>query len=319
MPALAFARQDMSSLGIDVSKVSLSCALAQEVREFPNTAAGHAQLWEWGKGAQAWCLEATGRHHLALAGFAHGLGVRCLVVNPGRARKYLAFVSPRGKTDRLDALALARLAEREGQGLRPYRPVPLAVQEARDALVRRRALVQARVSLEQTAREAGDPDGSLASAVAALRSSQAALEQGLAKALKGYAGYERLMTVPAVGPLSAALLTCALERGEFATPDSLVAFAGLDPRPKDSGKHRGTRALSHQGDAQLRTVLFMAARAGSRLAEWKPYYAAQRAKGLSTTEATVVLARKLLRVAWKVYRQQAPFVSKTKQALDTPT
>lgn len=309
----------MNAVGIDVSKSWLSCAMAQEVREFPNTVCGHRELLAWSAGSGPWCMEATGRFHLAVAHFGHASGKQCLVVNPGRAKKYLGFVSPRAKTDKVDALALARLAEREGHGLRPFRPVPERVSQARDVLVRRRALVEARVSLEQVAQSAGDPGGHLGQAAASLKEEQASIEKELAKALKGYGGYDRLLSVPAIGPLSAALLVCALERGEFATSDSLVAFAGLDPRPRESGQRRGRRSLSHQGDAQLRTVLFMAARAGSRTAQWKPYYESQRAKGLSTTESTVILARKLVRVAWKVYRQEGNFVPRTPETLDKQT
>lgn len=309
----------MSSVGIDVSKFSLSCALAGHVREFPNTPTGHEALVAWAREAQCWCMEATGRYHEPLARFAYQLGKRLLVVNPGRAKQYLSFVDGRAKTDRVDALALARLAEREGENLREYKPAPAAVQEARDILVRRRSLVETRVALEQVTQAAGDPGSHLAQAVKAINLAQKALEKELAETLKDYPSYQHLLAIPGVGPMSAAVLVCALERGEFATSDSLVAYAGLDPRPRDSGRHRGQRKLSHQGDAGLRTILFMAARAGSRLSLWKPYYAAQLAKGLSSTEATVILARKLIRVAWGVYKQGSPFIQKNGPTVDKLT
>jgi len=309
----------MTCVGIDVSKSLLCCSWAGQVREFSNDETGREALREWSFQAKTWCMEATGRFHEGAANFAHRHGLRCLVVNPGLAKKYLGFVASRGKTDKIDALALERLAEREGENLREYRPVPEQIAHARDILVRRRSLVESRVSLQQVAQETGDPHGRLSQAIDAILESQQALEKDLVKVLKGFDGYERLLSIPGIGPLSAAVLVCALERGEFPTSDSLVAFAGLDPRPRDSGKHRGKRSLSHQGDAQLRTILFMAARAGSRVQTWKPYYQSQKSKGLSTTEATVILARKLIRVAWKVYRQGTPFTPKTQTTLDMQT
>ena len=309
----------MQSLGIDVSKSTLSCAYGHQVVSFPNTPEGFAALSSWANQAQTWCMEATGRYHEAVAQYGYVLGKRCLVVNPGRAKKYLGFVDSRAKTDRVDALALARLAEREGESLRDYKPVPQPVAQARDILVRRRSLVENRVSLELVVQAAGDPGGHLNSAIAALRAAQLEVEKELSQALKGYAGYQHLLSIPGIGPMSAAILVCTLERGEFVTSDSLVAFAGLDPRANDSGKHRGQRRLSHQGDAQLRTILYMAARAGARLEPWKPYYTAQLAKGLSSTAATVILARKLLRVAWSVYRQRSPFIQKNGPTVDNLT
>lgn len=312
--------QSMLVLGIDVSKDTLSCAMNQEVRVFPNSSGGHAALFDWAGGAAIWCMEATGRYHFPVADYGYAAGLRSVVVNPGRAKKYLGFVSHRAKTDKVDALALARLAEREGDDLRPYKPVPPEVQAARDVLTRRRALVESRVCLEQVAQAAGDPEGHLTRAAGSIKQTQQELERQLAVILKGYEGYRHLLTIPGIGPLSAAILVCTLERGEFLTSDSLVAFAGLDPRPQDSGKQRGKRSLSHQGDAQLRSILFMAARAGARLPAWKPYYVKQLAKGLPTTAATVILARKLLRVAWSVYKQNAPFTQREREEpLDNPT
>ncbi len=307
------------SLGIDVSKLTLSCALQGKVKEFANTTAGHVALLNWAGGARVWCMEATGRYHQKLADLAYESGHRVLVVNPSVAKKYLGFVSYRGKTDPIDALALARLAEREGEDLTPYKPIPESVIQARDILVRRRALVEARVSLTQVAESAGDPQGHLKGTIEQITLTQKEIERQLVKVLKGYAGYHHLLGIPGIGPLSAAILVCTLERGEFVTSDSLVAFAGLDPRARESGQYRGKRKLSHHGDAQLRTILFMAARTGARLDYWKPYYQNQRAKGFSTTEATVILTRKMLRVAWSVYKQNSHFIPKLPIALDKPT
>lgn len=311
--------QSMDSLGIDVSKYSLKCSLGGEVRDFPNTSAGHSALIEWAGDARIWCMEATGRFHERVALAAFEKGIPTAVVNPGQAKKYLQFVSHRAKTDRVDAETLARLGEREGENLRAFKPVPAAVASARDILVRRKALIESKVSLEQVSESAGDPQGHLTTAVRAIKSTVKELEKELAQTLKDYEGYKHLLTIPGIGPLSAAILVCTLERGEFATSDSLVAFAGLDPRANDSGRHKGRRALSHHGDAQLRTILFMAARAASRLPEWKPYYINQIAKGYASTAATVILARKLLRVSWSVYRGNHPFIPKGTDALDIPT
>ena len=40
---------------------------------------------------------------------------------------------------------------------------------------------------------------------------------------------------------------------------------------------------------------------------WRPYYQAQLAKGLSTTAATVILGRKMLRIAFALYKRREPF------------
>jgi hypothetical protein len=45
----------------------------------------------------------------------------------------------------------------------------------------------------------------------------------------------------------------------------------------------------------------------ARTKTWNSFYRAQRDKGLSTTAALIVLARKLLRVAFSLFKQHVPF------------
>lgn len=53
---------------------------------------------------------------------------------------------------------------------------------------------------------------------------------------------------------------------------------------------------------------------------WRPYYETQLAKGLSATAATVILARKMVRIAFALYKQDRPFdpIRFNAHALQTP-
>ena len=309
----------MVHVGIDVGKETLSCCIDSTVCEFANTEKGHVDILNWsGLDAQL-CMESTGRYHLGIANLAWSRQVRCVVLDPLRAKRYLSFVTDRGKTDIMDARALARLSEKEGDRLRAYSPVPAQIQAARDIQTRRRAIVESRVKLEQVVDSVGDPEKLLGGVIDGLKSVEKELSQDLCRMLKGYPEYELLRGIPSIGPMSASLLLCALERGEFATSDSLVAFAGLDPTPSDSGKRRGKRYLSSRGDAQLRTTLFMAAQTAARLPEWRDYYLRQREKGYSTTQSTIIVARKLVRVAWSIYKTKREFVPNNNKKLDMKT
>ncbi|WP_437701850.1 transposase, partial [Achromobacter xylosoxidans] len=93
----------------------------------------------------------------------------------------------------------------------------------------------------------------------------------------------------------------------FASSDAAVAFCGLDPRPKESGRKVGRRRLSKQGDKAARTLLYNAASSAARTAHFKDYYATLRARGLPSTAALVVIARKLLRIAYGVWRTGQAF------------
>ena len=53
--------------------------------------------------------------------------------------------------------------------------------------------------------------------------------------------------------------------------------------------------------------MYATAMSAARTQAWNGYSRAQRDKGLSTTAALVVLARKLLRVAFSLFKKQVKF------------
>jgi transposase len=91
----------------------------------------------------------------------------------------------------------------------------------------------------------------------------------------------------------------SLQRLPFASADAYVAFCGLDPRADDSGRKRGPSAMPR--------LLYNAAMSASRTKAWRPLYERILAKGLSHTEALVILARRIARTAWSIYTHKAAF------------
>ena len=53
-----------------------------------------------------------------------------------------------------------------------------------------------------------------------------------------------LRTINGVGPVVSVALVNILEHVPLESADAFVAFTGLDPRPDESGQHRGKRRLS---------------------------------------------------------------------------
>ena len=52
---------------------------------------------------------------------------------------------------------------------------------------------------------------------------------------------KRLQTIDGVGTLTSIRCATLFTRVPFHSSDAVVAFFGLDPRPNDSGQHRGRR------------------------------------------------------------------------------
>ena len=258
-------------------------------------------------------LESTGRYHEPLARLAHRAGFTVYVLNPKDVRHYAQAVGKRAKTDHVDALLLARFIAHEHAGLHAWQP-PTPAQRHLDSLLKRRAtLVKAQGMLRQTLAHLTplktESKAMLAALAKLITAIDRKLEQALAANATTQAKAECVQSIPGIGLLTGAALVNLFERVPAARADALVAFTGLDPRPCDSGKKRGTRRLSKRGPGELRRLLFNAAMAAARTHTWKPFYERERAKGLPTTAALVCLARRLVRVAFAVYRKNVHFDS----------
>lgn len=256
-------------------------------------------------------VESTGGYQALLAELAHAQGFTVFVLNPKDVRHYAKGVGLRGKTDRVDARLIARYIAHEGNHLHPWRP-PTPARRQLDALLKRRAkLVAVRGALRQTMQHVLGLTAQTKTALAAIETLLAALDRHVAARLKrlprGAEEVARLREIPGIGPLSGVALVNLFGRIAFANVDAAIAYTGFDPRPCDSGQKRGRRRLSKRGPGELRRLLFNAAMAAAKTKTWKPHYDLARAKGLPTTAALVVLARKLVRVAFSLFKNSATF------------
>jgi transposase len=256
-------------------------------------------------------VESTGSYHELLADLAYAAGLQVFVLNPRVVRRYAQGVGQRGKTDRLDAEVIARYVAKEHAELHAYRP-PSKAQRALTQLVKRRAkLVTMKQTLVQSLRGVPGLTQELLRARSELdrliRRLEALMQRTLHELPAAEQAAHQIATIPGYGQLGSLCLGHTLTRLPYANSDAIVAYSGFDPRPVDSGRKRGRRRLSKNGPSDLRHLLYACAMAATRTAFWKPYYLAQRAKGLSSTAAIVILARKMLRVAFAVAKHNVPF------------
>lgn len=302
-------------VGIDVSKAELVCARSDSTA----TACISNQkktIKQWLKalpGQICLAVEATNTYHLDLVEAAHALGHKIYVVDGYRLNNYRKSIGGRAKTDDSDARLLVRYLKNEGDELRPWSPPPKAYQAIQKLLARRATLVQARVALQQSL---GDLTG-LGPSVKALMRQIARLDELIQKRLKealrehGWqADIDRCTRMEGVGELTATALVTAFHRGRFRSADAFVAFLGLDVRVRDSGTTRGRRKLTKQGNAEMRRLLYTAAMAARRSNRWAHFYQRCLDRGLKSTQALVALARKLVRVAFALLKNQTQYQPK---------
>ncbi|MGI0134199.1 MAG: transposase, partial [Candidatus Micrarchaeaceae archaeon] len=123
-----------------------------------------------------------------------------------------------------------------------------------------------------------------------------------------------LMTIPGIGTVTAAILIAEIgDITRFKGAQCLIAYAGLDPRVRQSGMSlkRNTH-LTKRGSPYLRRALYLAAAAAERHdAELKATYDRKRAEGKRYREATIVVARKLLTRVYAVWKRDQPYKIRT--------
>ena len=261
--------------------------------------------------AAAIAMESTGEHHLLLARLAHHSGRVVYVLNARDVYFYAKGLGARGKTDRLDAQVIARYAAEHQAALHPWKPGSAAEVAVQTLLQRRAQVTVHRNALRTTLRS----QETLAPFLAALEDQFKRLlteidnqvSQWLHSDPQLRTASEQLRSITGMGAQGAALLSALLSRVRFANADALVAYSGLDPRPNDSGTKTGRRRLSKRGNPLLRRQLYLVAFAASHSKALGPLYRAIKAKGFKPTEALIILARKLLRVAWAVWHSGTSF------------
>jgi transposase len=298
---------DSRFYGVDVSKETLDVGCDGRVVQIGNEKRAIGSFVRGMPVGSYVVMEATNTYHLEMADICHTRGVRVFVVNPRITSHYRKANGLRGHNDRMDALALSRYIEREHDGLREY--VPKSADQRRlKTLVRRRwKLVGMRTQVQESLGSMKELSREVKALLARIDALIAKLELLIDKQLEGNADRARIETIKGVGPIVSAVLISDLACCEFARADAFVAFYGLDPMPDDSGKRRGRRKLSKQGDRLGRAMLYNAAMSAVKSNLWKPMYDRSLARGLTKVQALVVVARKIARTAWSIYTHKTTF------------
>lgn len=305
--------------GADVSLREIVLAWARSQRACLTIANNRKAILAWLKQLPAKCvigIEATGRLHHLLADLAVAHGHTVYVLNPKHVAAYARGVGQRGKTDPMDAAVIARYVDRERDGLHSYTtPSPLQ-RKLRDLISQRAAVSRHCAALKQSIKATGEGlHGELKRAhQAALKSLDKVVTEinnELKRVIAADETLERkrrqLQTITGIGFVNSAAMTHRFDRTPFANSDAVVASYGMDPRPKDSGDKTGKRRLTKEGNPEDRRLIYLAAQAASKTKVFNPIYKTLLAKGFSTTEAIVIIARKLLRIAFAVWTTGQPF------------
>jgi transposase len=118
-----------------------------------------------------------------------------------------------------------------------------------------------------------------------------------------------LQTIPGISDLMAATIWAELGDVEnFSHPDQIVAFAGYDPKLKESGNKKVVLGPSKRGSRQLRWVLGRAVvQAKLHNPVIKQYFMKKISEGKHYNTALCAAAKKLIRIIWSVEKNKRAF------------
>lgn len=310
--------------GIDVSAATFDVVLDElKAVSFSNTRVGHeacAAMLTKRQGNVRVVVEATSVYHLDLCVvLAKTPRIDVMVANPRQTYAFMQAQGRRAKTDVVDSLGLRDFART--MPFESWKPPAPEVLEMRaltryvDQLTRDQTAIRnqlhaskattsaPRFVIESLAKRIKDLDEQLAAAATEL----AALAQRHAYIA---AHVRNLMTMPGVGELTATRLVAEyLVLDPAMTSKQLAAWAGLDPRPHESGTSvRGRRQISKRGNARVRHALYMPALSAIRRKNaFATYYERIADRSAAKMIAVVATMRKMLTVSWALFRTNASY------------
>lgn len=311
----------MIVVGVDVSKETLvGTALNRSSRSIGSFTIGNnrGDISSW---LAQMCLkyrhflvasEATAEYHRTLALECLARGVSFRLLNPIVTKQFTRSTVRRKKTDPADALTIAKLAQAGEGAVVTEKSFDIAKSYSRTAskLVatsQKLHLMQLRFSTlapeDLKSRESFDR------CIKALKGSVLDFRaQALSRVDRTQ--LKLLLSIPGIGETIATTLVAEIgDISKFKSGKALVAYAGIDPRVKQSG--RGLKHNTHitkRGSPYLRQALFQAAFvARVHDQELKEYYQKKIAEGKKYKEATIATSRKLLYRVYAVLKRQTPY------------
>jgi transposase len=292
----------MRLLAFDVAKRELVVFDGTLIRKIENSAQSIRRFLKDYPGFVV-AAEPTSHYHFELVFAAHELGCTVHLVNPKELRNYKNSRSFRAKTDPLDARFLHEFVTRHEGELRAWTPAAPHIRELRDLLGKRQLAVKALMQLTQACSQVP----AFSEAKAALKKLIDTLTESMIDLANKDENFQRMQTIPGVGPISSLVLTYLFGAYRFESVDSLVAFLGLDLMVNDSGTHQGRRSLSKRGDPLLRHLLTCAGWSLLRTKLAKDKSAKLKEQNRAHAERMVIATRKILKVAYALNSKKNDF------------
>ncbi len=308
-------------IGIDISKktfdVSFQVDNHWKHHVLTNDLKGFRKLKKLLDGPDHCLMEASGPYYLQLAMFLYDQGFKVSVINPLVIKRFTQMRLLRTKTDKKDAQAIAEYGLRESAEL--WRPEEKHILHMRQMFTAIQSLDKQIVinfkqldAFESTGVLSPIVKSSLKSVIKMLEKKKEKLLQELFEQAKLHykQTFERLQTIPGIGPKTAVLLTLITNNFQkFEHSRQLIAYVGLSPRIYQSGTSiRGKGHICKMGSSVVRKQLYMCSwTAKFHNKACREMYDRLKEKGKPERVIKVAVANKLLKQAFAIARNESSY------------
>lgn len=292
-------------IGIDISKDRLDAFRLSDRQHnaFGNDKAGFKALLKWIGSAEGLRIvyEPTGPYHRGMEATLADVGHAQVKVNPRQARRFAEATGTQAKTDRVDAMLLARMGLALDLPPRPVRGE--LMNELRELHVARLAPIKDRTATGNRADTAtiGLIRRQAKARLAIIEKQLAEVDEAITARIADDPDLaERLgilTSIPGIGAVTACMLLIEMPELGTLEPKQAASLAGLAPFTRRSGKWKG-KEMIRGGRASLRAAIFMPALVAIRFnADLKRKYQQLIDGGKAPKLAITAVMRKLILLA----------------------
>ena len=319
--------KDHKFVGIDISKsffdVCFTDAKGQLVHQRLNQNPKEYRRLASAIGQDTLCvMEATSTYHLPLALWLYNHGIRVVVENPLKIKRFSQMHLQRHKTDKADAKIIYEYGTTiVAQKITLWQPQPVEIQELQqcDSLSQQlnkelTAITNTHEALSQLNAVDIEVKRIVNSTIKQLKNALNQLDRHMQKLIKKHynKSYDLLLSIPGVGPKTSVMLICQTNNfTKFDNVKKFLSYIGMSPRTYESGTSvKGKGHISKVGNGRLRSLLYMCSwTAKTCNPQCVSVYEKMHKTGKPEKVIKVAIAHKLLRQVFGVIKHQQPFSS----------
>jgi transposase len=265
-------------------------------------------------------MEATGVYHEALAYFLSDRNYSVSIIMPNKITNYFRTLEIKTVTDKSmsEAIALFGLEKKVDEWVQPkriFRELRQVTRE-RDQLIAERTILKNQLHAEQIeAYPSGQTIGRINIRIKMVNSQ---LKETLVETNAAInndkeinQSVKLLTSIPGIGLLTAAVIMAETNGFELIrSKKQLTSYAGLDVKEKESGTSvKGKPRISKRGNRHLRKAMYMPALAAIRHSQrYKDIFVRIVSRNSIKMKGAVAIQRKLLEMAYTVYKNQTPYL-----------